>query len=142
MEKLLIKKLDARAKLPERAHHDDAGLDLCALESFTLAPGEKTAASTGIALAIPTGHVGLIWDKSSVPFTYGVKTMGGVVDAQYRGEVKVLLVNLSQLPVTFAAGQKLAQMIIQKVELLAVEETDTLPDTERGEAGFGSTGTH
>ena len=115
---LLVKKLHPDAKMLERANHDDAGLDLCALEEFTLEPGNRTAASTGIAVAIPTGHVGLIWDKSSIPFKYGVKTMGGVIDAQYRGEVKVLMVNLSQQSVTFTAGQKLAQLVVQKVELL------------------------
>lgn len=139
---LLIKKLHPEAKLPERSHHDDAGLDICSLETFTLEPKSKVAASTGIALAIPTGYVGLIWDKSSIPFHYGVKSMGGVIDAQYRGEVKVLLVNLSDDPVTFTAGQKIAQLLIQKVELPVPKEVAELPNSVRGEAAFGSTGTH
>ncbi len=139
---LLIKKLHPEAVVPARSHHDDAGLDLCAVEAVTLDPGQRIAVGTGIAVAIPTGHVGLIWDKSSVPFTYGVKTMGGVIDAQYRGEVRVLMVNLSQESVTFTAGQKLAQLLVQKVELFPTKEVDELDSTMRGEAGFGSTGTH
>lgn len=139
---LLVKKLHPDAIVPERTHHDDAGLDLCALEAVTLEPGERMAVSTGIAAAIPTGYVGLIWDKSSVPFKYGVKSMGGVIDAQYRGEVKVIMVNLSQESVAFTAGQKLAQLLIQKVELLPTKEVEDLDETERGEGGFGSSGTH
>lgn len=139
---LLVKKLHPNAKMLERSHHDDAGLDIAALESFTLAPGERVAAATGIAVAIPTGYVGLIWDKSSVPFKYGVKSMGGVIDAQYRGEVKVMLINLSSEPITFTAGQKLAQLIIQKIELPTLREAEELPESVRGEGGFGSSGTH
>ncbi len=139
---LLIKKLHPDAKIPVRSHHDDAGLDLCALETFTLKPGERIAAATGIALVIPSGYVGLIWDKSSVPFNYGVKSMGGVIDAQYRGEVKALLINLGEESVTFTAGQKLAQLIIQKIELPTIQEVTELPDSVRGEGGFGSAGTH
>jgi dUTP pyrophosphatase len=139
---LLIKKLHPDAKILERTHHDDAGLDISALETFMLEPGAKVAAATGLAVAIPTGYVGLIWDKSSVPFKYGVKSMGGVIDAQYRGEVKVMLINLSQEPVTFTAGQKLAQLIIQKIELPSIQEVSELPDSVRGEGGFGSSGTH
>ena len=138
--KLLVQKLDERAVLPSRSHHDDAGLDLCALEAVTLAPGERQAVGTGVALAIPSGYVGLIWDKSSIPFKYGVKSMGGVIDAQYRGEVKVILVNLSQETATFEAGQKIAQLLVQKVKLPEVEVVDALPGSVRGEGGFGSTG--
>ncbi len=138
--KLLVQKLDERAVLPSRSHHDDAGLDLCALEAVTLAPGERQVVGTGVALAIPSGYVGLIWDKSSIPFKYGVKSMGGVIDAQYRGEVKVILVNLSQETVTFEAEQKIAQLLVQKVKLPEVEMVDALPGSVRGEGGFGSTG--
>jgi dUTP pyrophosphatase len=138
--KLLVQKLDERAVLPSRSHHDDAGLDLCALEAVTLAPGERQVVGTGVALAIPSGCVGLIWDKSSIPFKYGVKSMGGVIDAQYRGEVKVILVNLSQETATFEAGQKIAQLLVQKVKLPEVEVVDALPGSVRGEGGFGSTG--
>jgi dUTP pyrophosphatase len=138
--KLLVQKLDERAVLPSRAHHDDAGLDLYALEAVTLAPGERQAVSTGVALAIPSGYVGLIWDKSGISFNHGLKNMGGVIDAQYRGEVKVILVNLSQETVTLEAGQKIAQLLIQKVKLPEIEIIDLLPGSFRGEGGFGSTG--
>ena len=137
-----VKKLHKDAKIPVRAHHDDAGMDLFCLEEVLLLPGERQAVATGIALGIPSGFVGLIWDKSSVPFTYGVKTMGGVVDSQYRGEIKVLLINLTQENVTFTPGTKIAQMLIQPVALPGIEEVEILDETIRGEQGFGSTGTH
>lgn len=138
---LLVKKLNEKARLPERVHYNDAGLDLFSVEEVTLAPGERKALGTGIAMALPPECVGLIWDTSSVPFKYGVKTMGGVVDAQYRGEVKVLMVNLSSEKVTFVAGQKLAQMVIQKVEFFPVKEVEGLDETERGDRGFGKSKT-
>ena len=140
--KLNIKKLHPDALVPARAHHDDAGLDLYTYAAFELAPGERKTVPTGIALAIPTGYVGLIWDKSSVPHKWGVKTMGGVVDASYRGEVGVIMVNLSDETQKFEKGAKISQLLIQKVELPEVCEVTELDDTIRGEGGFGSTGTH
>ena len=140
--KLSVKKMDPEAKLPNRAHADDAGLDLFAVEEYALAPGERQNVRTGIAMEIPTGYVGLIWDKSGVASKTGIKTMGGVVDASYRGEVQVIMVNLSDTPYRVEKGAKVAQMLIQKVELLEVEEVEILGETVRGEGGFGSTGTH
>ena len=140
--KLEVKKLQPDAVLPARAHHDDAGLDLYANETLTLEPGERRTVKTGIALAIPTGYVGLIWDKSSIPHKWGVKTMGGVIDASYRGEVGVIMVNLSQESYVIEKGAKISQLLIQKVELPEVCEVLELDDTIRGEGGFGSTGTH
>lgn len=90
-------------------------------------------------MEIPDGYVGLIWDKSSVG-SKGIKTLGGVVDAGYRGEVNVVVHNLNTMPYTFLHGNKVAQMLIQKVELLEVKEVDTLNDSSRGVGGFGSTG--
>jgi dUTP pyrophosphatase len=138
--KLAIKKLYPDAKLPARAHHDDAGLDLYANETLTLKQGEWRTVKTGIALAIPTGYVGLIWDKSSIPHKWGVKTMGGVIDASYRGEVGVIMVNLSQESYEVEKGAKISQLLIQKVELPEVCEVTELDDTIRGVGGFGSTG--
>ncbi len=138
--KLEIKKLEQDAVLPARAHADDAGLDLYSYETFVLAPGERRTVKTGIALAIPTGYVGLIWDKSSVPHKFGVKTMGGVIDASYRGEVGVIMVNLSTEPYQVEKGAKISQLLIQKVELPDVCEVTELDDTIRGDGGFGSTG--
>lgn len=140
--KLEIKRLRPDAILPARAHHDDAGLDLYTHEAFTLEPGERRTVKTGIALAIPTGFVGLIWDKSSIPHKWGVKTMGGVIDASYRGEVGVIMINLSKKAYTVEKGAKISQLLIQKVELPEVCEVTELDDTIRGEGGFGSTGTH
>ncbi|MBP6929623.1 MAG: dUTP diphosphatase [Candidatus Moranbacteria bacterium] len=140
--KLEAKKLQPDALLPARAHADDAGLDLFANEALTLEPGMRRTVKTGIALAIPTGYVGLIWDKSSIPHKWGVKTMGGVIDASYRGEVGVIMVNLSEEPYVIEKGAKISQLLIQKVELPEVCEVSELDDTIRGAGGFGSTGTH
>lgn len=140
--KLEAKKLQPDALLPARAHADDAGLDLFANEALTLEPGMRRTVKTGIALAIPTGYVGLIWDKSSIPHKWGVKTMGGVIDASYRGEIGVIMVNLSEETQKFEKGAKISQLLIQRVELPEVCEVTELDDTIRGEGGFGSTGTH
>ncbi len=140
--KLHVKKLADDAFVPARAHADDAGLDLYSYESFVLAPGERRTVKTAIALAIPSGYVGLIWDKSSVPHKWGVKTMGGVIDASYRGEIGVIMVNLSNDPYVVEKGAKISQLLIQRVELPEVCEVSELDDTIRGEGGFGSTGTH
>lgn len=137
---LLVKKINPQAKLPEYAHANDAGMDLFCLEKISLAPGARQAVSTGIQMAIPEGYVGLIWDKSSVPFNYGVKTMAGVIDAGYRGEIKIMLINLSAETVSIEAGQKIAQMLIQPVIQAQIIETDDLTETARGTGAFGSTG--
>lgn len=137
--KLQIKKLHEDARLPTRAHKEDAGIDLYAFGDHTLPPHATVVIPLGFALAFPEGYVALIWDKSSIG-SKGIKTLGGVVDAGYRGEVKVALHNLNEEPYTFAHGDKVAQMLIQKVELCDVEEVTELVDTLRGEGGFGSTG--
>ena len=137
---LRIKKLDPAAKLPSRAHEYDAGLDLYALEKTILKSGERKAVRTGIALEIPEGYVGLIWDKSGIAIKEGIKTLGGVVDEGYRGEVLVGTINLSAEEYVFEAGHKVAQILIQKVEQMEIEEVSELTDTTRGQGGFGSTG--
>jgi dUTP pyrophosphatase len=138
--KLEVKKLNPEAKLPTRAHTDDAGLDLYSIEECVLAPQERRAVKTGIAIAIPSGYAGLIWDKSGLAAKVGLKTMGGVIDAAYRGEILVIVANLSDTPYTIEKGAKIAQLLIQKVELPEVCEVSELNDTIRGEGGFGSTG--
>jgi dUTP pyrophosphatase len=138
---LKIKKLNEDAKIPTYAHPGDAGLDLFALEETTIAVGDRTLIKTGIAMEIPDGFVGLIWDKSGLATKNGLKTMAGVVDSGYRGEVMVCLMNLSQQRYDFGAGDKIAQMIIQKKESFSVEEVEELDqNTSRGVGGFGSTG--
>lgn len=142
MEKLAIdvKKLNENAKTPHFAHDDDAGMDLFAAEEVTIAPGESATIPTGIAMAIPLGYVGLIWDKSGHAIVRGLKVMGGVVDAGYRGEIKIGIINHGKEPHTFEAGDKVAQMLLQKVSQATFTEVDELSETVRGEGGFGSTG--
>lgn len=139
MVKLSVKKLNDDAIIPTRAHHDDAGVDLYAYGVITVPPHTTVPVPTGVAMEIPSGSAGLIWDKSSVG-ARGIKTFGGVIDASYRGEVKVVVHNMNDTEVTFEHGQKIAQILIQKVELLAIEEVAELSSTVRGEGGFGSTG--
>ncbi len=135
-----FKRLDQNLPIPSIAHAGDAGFDLYSRETVTLAPGERAKLPSGFAFEIPLGYVGLIWDKSGVSNNFGIKTLGGVVDAGYRGEVLVGVINLSNVPYTFKAGEKVAQMLIQKVEHPIFIESETLTDTSRGASGFGSTG--
>jgi dUTP pyrophosphatase len=138
--KLKIKKLHTDAKVPAYSHHDDAGFDLFMPENITIKKGERLGVPTGIAMEIPEGYVGLIWDKSGLAIKNGMKTLGGVVDSTYRGEVLVGMINLSDADYTFEKGHKIAQMIIQKKETVEFEECSELSDTTRGCGGFGSTG--
>ena len=138
--KLKIKKLHPDAKIPKYAHHDDAGFDLFTPENTFVKKGERVAVPTGLAMEIPEGFVGLIWDKSGLAIKHGIKTLGGVIDSTYRGEVLVGVINLSGGDYVFEKGHKVAQMIIQKKETVDFEEVKELTDTVRGEGGFGSTG--
>lgn len=137
---LKIKKLHQNAKIPTYAHAGDAGFDLYAIESVMIPIGARVLVGTGIAMEIPQGYVGLIWDKSGLAMNYGLKNLGGVIDAGYRGEIKAGVVNLSESDYTIQAGHKVAQMIIQKVEHAEINEVAELATTSRGENGFGSTG--
>ena len=138
--KLKIKKLDSEAIVPCYSHPDDAGFDLFSIKDIEIAPRSRVQIPTGIAMEIPEGFVGLIWDKSGLSHKNGLKTLGGVIDAGYRGEVKVGLINLSSEIYLLEKGHKVAQMIIQKKETCEIVEVDELSDTSRGEGGFGSTG--
>jgi len=138
---LRIKKLDPTAKLPDYIHADDAAMNLYTIETYTLAPGERRIFKTGIAMAIPGGYAGLIWDRSGLANKSGLKRLGGVIDAGYRGDVGVGLINLSKEPVEILKGDKVAQMIIQKIEQPQIVESAELEArSTRGEGGFGSTG--
>ena len=137
---LKIKKLHEDAKLPSFAHATDAGMDLFTVESFTLEPGGRISAPTGIALAVPEGYVALIWDKSGVAHKRGIKSLGGVIDAGYRGEIFAGLTNIGTEPQSFEQGDKIAQIIIQKIERPELIEVTELDETARGEGRFGSTG--
>lgn len=135
-----VKKLHPDAQIPYMAHEGDAGCDLFATETVTLNPGEREQVPTGLALELPPGHVLLIWDKSGLSHKAGIKTLGGVVDSGYRGEILVGVINLGTDPYTFQKGHKVAQFLIQKVEAPIFEEVIELSGTSRGEGGFGSTG--
>jgi len=137
---LNIKKLHLQAKLPTFAHATDAGMDLYCVESLTIAPMERVQIKTGVAFEIPNGYVGLIWDKSGLSHKKGLKVLGGVIDAGYRGEVMVGAINLSQGPMYFEVGDKVAQMLIQKIEHPEIIEVEELVDADRGTGAFGSTG--
>ncbi len=137
---LKIKKLDKEATLPKYAKQGDAGLDLFSNENLTLEPNQRILVSTGIAMQIPEGYVGLVWDKSGIATKFGIKTMAGVVDSGYRGEVKIALHNLSKETFQIEKGMKIAQMLIQPVESKEIIEVEELEDSERGKGGFGSTG--
>lgn len=141
---LPIRRLHPDAVVPAYAHEGDAGLDLVAVEPVHLAPGERAAVPTGWAMAIPTGWVGLVHPRSGLALKQGltVANAPGTIDAGYRGEVKVLVVNLGTERVHVDAGQRIAQLLLQRVGRAIVAEVDDLDDTGRGAGGFGSTGTH
>jgi len=134
-----IKKIHQNAKAPAYAHAGDAGFDLFSCLDMVIGPGETMPVPTGIRMAIPAGYVGLVWDKSGLSIK-GVHRLAGVVDAGYRGEVRVVMVNLGREPFIIKVGMKIAQMLIQPVEAPTIVEADELDDTSRGEGGFGSTG--
>jgi dUTP pyrophosphatase len=136
---LKVKRLHAWAKLPRYGHTGDAGMDLFSAADMVLEPGNVRPVPTGVKASIPMGYVGLIWDKSGISLS-GVHRLAGVVDAGYRGEIKVVMINLGDQDFTIARGMKIAQMLIQPVLHIQIREVDDLEDTDRGEGGFGSTG--
>jgi dUTP pyrophosphatase len=137
--KLRVMKIHPDAKLPVYGHKGDAGLDLFSCEDMVLNVGEAKPVPTGIKMAIAKGYVGLVWDKSGISLK-GVHRLAGVIDTGYRGEVRVVLINLGKEPFIISKGMKIAQMLIQPVECVDVAESAELDDTSRGEGGFGSTG--
>jgi len=141
MEKyeIAVLKLNESAVLPTRAHKDDAGLDLYSLENVVLEPGKSYLVKTGIALAVPDRHVGLIADRSSLA-KKGIKTIGGVIDAGYRGEIQVMMWNLTQQTYLIEVSQRIAQLLILPIVTPDPVEVNELDQTLRGEGGFGSTG--
>jgi dUTP pyrophosphatase len=140
---LLVKRLDPSLPLPAYARAGDAGLDLHAAHDVTLEPGARALACTGLAVAIPFGFAGLVLPRSGLARAQGVTVLNapGLVDAGYRGEVKVLLVNHGGERVILRRGERVAQLVIQRVEGAEVIEVAELPESERGQGGFGSTGT-
>ena len=140
---LPIKRLDPELPLPSYAHPGDAGLDLLAAADVTLAPGERTLVPTGIAVAIPEGFAGFVLPKSGRALKEGLSFANtpGLIDAHYRGEIKLIAVNLDpRESIQITRGQKVAQLVIQRVERVELLEIHELDETRRGEGGFGSSG--
>jgi len=136
---LKVKKIQEDAKVPHYSHKGDAGLDLFSSVDSVLNKGEVKPVPTGIQVAIPEGHVGLVWDKSGISLK-GVHRLAGVIDSGYRGEVRVVMVNFGEETFVIKKGMKIAQLLIQPVMDVEVVEADELEETSRGENGFGSTG--
>jgi dUTP pyrophosphatase len=140
---ILVQRIDAGVPLPARAHPGDAGLDLHAAEDVTLKPGERASVATGIAVAIPEGYAGFVVPRSGLASRHGVGVVNapGLIDCGYRGEVRVLLVNLDPSEaVELRRGERIAQLVVQRVEEPTLREVAELPPSARGEGGFGSTG--
>jgi dUTP pyrophosphatase len=132
--------LDAGGALPAYASAGAAGADLRASEALEIAPGARAAVATGVRLEIPPGHVGLVWPRSGLAVRHGIDTLAGVIDSDYRGELKVVLVNHGHEPFRIAPGDRVAQLLIQRVERVRFTATEAVADTARGSGGFGSTG--
>ena len=142
-EPLRVKRLGGRGPLPVRAYAGDAGLDLHAAEDGVIGPGERAAIGTGITVEIPPGLAGLVVPRSGLADRHGIALVNapGLIDAGYRGEIRVLLLNTDRdAPFTVSVGDRIAQLVLVKVELPAVVEVDELAESDRGEGGFGSTG--
>jgi dUTP pyrophosphatase len=137
---LPVRRLNAGAVLPRYGRLGDAGLDLFSAEHHELAPGTRYVFGTGIAIAVPDGYVGLVWDRSGLAAHGGLTTMGGVIDATYRGEVRVPLLNTGDEPYIVHVGDRIAQLLVQAIPIVEIVEVDALDDTHRGSAGFGSSG--
>jgi dUTP pyrophosphatase len=143
MTKILIKRLDPTVPLPSYAKAGDAGADLATRIDFTINPGERMLVPTGISIALPNGYVALVHPRSGLAIKHGISMVNtpGTVDAGYRGELQVILINhdLTQ-PVSFKKGERIAQLVIQKVERADFVEVSDLPGSDRSSGGFGSTG--
>jgi dUTP pyrophosphatase len=137
---LKVKKLNPEALLPVRKRHGDAGLDLYSVQEVVLRPGEFKAVPTGIAVEIPSGYFGLIKDRSGLAAKHGLHCLAGVVDSNYRGEVKVVLINLGPEAVKLEKHSRIAQLLVIPYLEASVVEVEELNETERGTNGFGSSG--
>jgi len=137
---LIVEKISTSAKLPQKAHDHDAGFDLFSSDYYSIPAYGQALISTGIKIIIPQNHVGLVWDKSGLA-NEGITTMGGVIDSNYRGEIKVIIKNLSEDDFNIVPGQKIAQLLIQTISSIKTREGKvSSDDSARGEGGFGSTG--
>src|SRR5580765_6543203 len=142
---VLIQRLDPGVPLPSYAHPGDAGADLTTAEDVELGPGERALVRTGIAIALPDGYAAFVHPRSGLAAKHGVTIVNapGTVDAGYRGEIKVTLLNTDRAePVRFERGDRIAQLVVQQVACPQFHEVQTLPGSARGDGGFGSTGGH
>jgi deoxyuridine 5'-triphosphate nucleotidohydrolase len=139
-ERIRTEALRDGARLPRRGSALAAGADLHCLEGFVLSPGERRSVPTGIAVEIPAGYYGRVAPRSGLAVRHGIDTLAGVIDADYRGEILVLLINHGETAVEFAAGDRIAQLIIERAIPVDYHWAERLGETERGTGGFGSTG--
>ena len=139
---VLFTRLSPAATIPTYAHPGDAGADITSAVDITLQPGERAAVPTGLAIALPEGYVALAHPRSGLAIKHGIGMVNapGTIDAGYRGELKILLINHSQEPFTIHCGDRIAQLVIQKFETAQFSEVTELPESVRGDGGFGSTG--
>ena len=145
VDRIPLRRLDPDLPLPRRAHPGDAGVDLYSTIDVELPPGRRQLVGTGVALALPVGTVGLIHPRSGLAARAGLSIVNtpGTIDAGYRGEIKVCLINLDpDEPISISRGDRIAQLVVQRVELPEFVEVDELDDTTRGEGGYGSSGGH
>ena len=140
-KKLKVKKHSATATLPERKSTLAAGYDLCSDEEVTIPPGQRKTLETNISVEVPPGHYGRIAPRSGLAVKQGINVMAGVIDADYRGEIGVILANLGQETFVVERGMRIAQMVVAPVSQVSWNAVEALDDSERGAGGFGSTGT-
>jgi dUTP pyrophosphatase len=141
--KLVVRRLDPDLPLPSYARAGDAGLDLLAADNVTLEPGQRAAVPTGIAVAVPPGYAGFVHARSGRALNEGLALANapGLIDSGYRGEIRVVVVNLdTRFPIHLKRGDKIAQLVVQKVEEVELYEVEELGPSDRGDGGYGSTG--
>ncbi len=135
-----FKRLDPRATLPARGSVLSAGLDICSIEDTVIEPGERALVPTGLAVAIPEGYYGRVAPRSGLATKHGLDVLAGVIDADYRGEIRCLLLNTGEEPIQLPAQSKICQLIIEKIITPAAVWANEISETDRGSGGFGSTG--
>ncbi len=142
MTQINVKLLHSAARLPARAHPGDAGADLCSVESVVIPAGDRRDVGTGLALEIPRGYGGFVQPRSGLAFKHGIMLVNspGLIDSGYRGEVRVCLYNSGSEPFVLEVGERIAQLVVQRVEEAGFVEAVELEQTARGDAGFGSSG--
>jgi dUTP pyrophosphatase len=141
MDYIQVSLLNSNAKIPTKAHNDDAGFDLYSSVDINIAPKSRATINTSIAIAMPSNFAGLIWPRSGLSVKHGIDVLAGVVDSGYRGEILVCLYNTSDDIVEIHTGDRIAQIIFQEVPRVSLSVNATLGSSQRGSNGFGSTGT-